>query len=129
MVGGSLRDVQALAGHASLSATSRCIEINSEAQQKIVDILYRGDGVMMGQKIAEPLKGKVKPAKHHRQAATPMIDKIIGRCKANIRAIDLLDEDQKEYLRTNAKAFLAARMKKMKMRQHLRVGEKKIISE
>jgi hypothetical protein len=84
---------------------------------------------MTGQKIAESLKGKVRSAKHQGQAATPILDKIIGRCKADIRAIELLDEDQKEYLRRNAKAFLAARMKKMKMRQHLRVGEKKIISE
>jgi hypothetical protein len=45
-----------------------------------------------------------------------MIDKIIGRCKADRRAIEMLDEDQKEYLRRNAKAFLAARMKKMKRR-------------
>jgi hypothetical protein len=41
-----------------------------------------------------------------------MIDKIIGRCKADRRAIEMLDEDQKEYLRRNAKEFLAARMKK-----------------
>jgi hypothetical protein len=65
---------------------------------------------MTGQKIA------VKPAKQQGQAAAPMIDKIIGRCKADIRAIDMLEEDQKEYLRRNAKAFLAARMKKMKRR-------------
>jgi hypothetical protein len=84
---------------------------------------------MTGQKIAEPLKGKATPAKHQGHAATPMIDKIIGRCKADIRAIELLDEDQKEYFRRNAKAFLAARMKKLTKRQNIRVGEKKIISE
>jgi len=75
---------------------------------------------MTGQIIAEPLKEgnakleKIKPAKRQGQAATPMIDKIIGRCKADRRAIEMLDEDQKEYLRRNAKAFLAARMKKKK---------------
>jgi integrase/recombinase XerD len=37
LVGGSLRDVQALAGHASLTTTSRYIEADSEAQQKLVD--------------------------------------------------------------------------------------------
>ena len=73
---------------------------------------------MTGQKIVERLKeenttlGKVQTAKYKGQAATPMIDKIIGRCKADRRAIEMLDEDQKEYLRRNAKAFLAARMKK-----------------
>ena len=77
---------------------------------------------MTGQKIAELSKednaelGKIKPAKSQGQAATPMIDKIIGRCKADRRAIEMLDEDQKEYLRRNAKAFLAARMKKKNRR-------------
>ena len=77
---------------------------------------------MTGHKIAELSKednaelGKIKPAKSQGQAATPMIDKIIGRCKADRRAIEMLDEDQKEYLRRNAKAFLAARMKKKNRR-------------
>jgi len=77
---------------------------------------------MTGQKIAELSKednaelGKIKLAKSQGQAATPMIDKIIGRCKADRRAIEMLDEDQKEYLRRNAKAFLAARMKKKNRR-------------
>ena len=39
LVGGSLRDVQALAGHASLSTTSRYIETDNEAQQKLVNIV------------------------------------------------------------------------------------------
>lgn len=39
MVGGSLRDVQALAGHSSLSTTQRYIEINSEAKRKIVELV------------------------------------------------------------------------------------------
>jgi hypothetical protein len=34
-----LRDVQALAGHASLSTTSRYIETDSEAQAKLVNIV------------------------------------------------------------------------------------------
>jgi hypothetical protein len=73
---------------------------------------------MMRQKIANPLKKenaaseKLKAAGGH--AAIAMIDKIMRKCEANIRAIELLDEDQKDYLRDNAKAFLAARMKKIK---------------
>ena len=39
LVGGSLRDVQALAGHASLATTSRYIAIDAEAQQKLVNII------------------------------------------------------------------------------------------
>jgi integrase/recombinase XerD len=39
LVGGSLRDVQALAGHASLATTSRYIATDAEAQQKLVDIV------------------------------------------------------------------------------------------
>ena len=69
---------------------------------------------MTRQKIAEPLKKENAELGHQGQAATPMIDKIIGRCKADIKAIEMLDEDQKEYLRRNAKTFLAARIKKMK---------------
>jgi integrase/recombinase XerD len=38
-VGGSLRDVQALAGHASLAVTQRYIDGDSEARRKIVDLL------------------------------------------------------------------------------------------
>ena len=61
-------------------------------------------------------KTVIKPAKQQDRAAASMIDKIIGRCKADRRAIEMLDDDQKEYLRRNAKAFLAERMKKMKRR-------------
>jgi integrase/recombinase XerD len=39
LVGGSLRDVQALAGHASLATTSRYIATDVEAQRKLVDII------------------------------------------------------------------------------------------
>ena len=39
LVGGSLRDVQALAGHASLTTTSRYIATDAEAQWKLVNII------------------------------------------------------------------------------------------
>lgn len=39
MVGGSLRDVQALAGHSALSTTQRYIEINEQAKRKIVELI------------------------------------------------------------------------------------------
>ncbi len=39
MVGGSLRDVQALAGHSNLSTTQRYIEANAEAQRRIVEMV------------------------------------------------------------------------------------------
>jgi len=39
LVGGSLRDVQALAGHASLATTSRYIATDAEAQRKLVKII------------------------------------------------------------------------------------------
>jgi len=38
-VGGSLRDIQALAGHASLSTTARYIEADHEAQRKVVALI------------------------------------------------------------------------------------------
>ena len=38
-VGGSLRDVQALAGHTSLNTTQRYIDMDAEAQRKIVDLV------------------------------------------------------------------------------------------
>jgi integrase len=38
-VGGSLRDVQALAGHSSLAVTQRYIDGDNDAQRKIVDLL------------------------------------------------------------------------------------------
>jgi integrase len=38
-VGGSLRDVQALAGHSSLTTTQRYIEVNAEAKRKVVEAL------------------------------------------------------------------------------------------
>ena len=39
LVGGSLRDVQALAGHASLTTTSRYIETDAEAQSRLVEMV------------------------------------------------------------------------------------------
>jgi site-specific recombinase XerD len=38
-VGGSLRDIQQLAGHSSLGTTQRYIEGNSEAKQKLVNLI------------------------------------------------------------------------------------------
>lgn len=38
-VGGSLRDVQLLAGHASLQTTQRYIEGDSEAKRKLVGLI------------------------------------------------------------------------------------------
>ncbi len=38
-VGGSLRDIQALAGHASLGTTARYIEADDEAQRKVVALI------------------------------------------------------------------------------------------
>lgn len=39
LVGGSLRDVQLLAGHQSLQTTQRYIDCNTEAQSKIIHVL------------------------------------------------------------------------------------------
>jgi integrase len=38
-VGGSLRDIQALAGHSSMQATQRYIDENIEAKRKVIDLL------------------------------------------------------------------------------------------
>ncbi len=37
-VGGSLRDVQALAGHSSLNTTQRYIDVNPEAKRRVVEL-------------------------------------------------------------------------------------------
>jgi integrase/recombinase XerD len=37
-VGGSLRDVQALAGHSSLNTTQRYIEVNLDAKRRVVEV-------------------------------------------------------------------------------------------
>ena len=39
LVGGSIRDIQMMAGHASLQTTQRYIESDSESQRKVVDLL------------------------------------------------------------------------------------------
>ena len=38
-VGGSLRDVQALAGHSSLTTTQRYIDVNAEAKHRVVEVV------------------------------------------------------------------------------------------
>ena len=58
--------------------------------------------------------GKARVSNRKLRSAMPMINKIIGRCKADRIAIEALDKDQQEYLRRNAKTFLAARMKRSK---------------
>ena len=40
LVGGSLRDVQMMAGHANLQTTMRYIESDSAAQRKIMNLIY-----------------------------------------------------------------------------------------
>jgi integrase/recombinase XerD len=37
--GGSLRDVQALAGHANLQTTQRYIDVDAECQRKVVEMI------------------------------------------------------------------------------------------
>jgi DNA-directed RNA polymerase alpha subunit len=77
---------------------------------------------MTGQKITDSLKKenaaleKVKAATGH--ASIPMIDKIIRKSKSDIKAIESLGEDQQEYLKRNAKEYLAARKKKKVKRLH-----------
>lgn len=39
-VGGSLRDVQLMAGHTTLTTTQRYIEAHADAQKKVVDLLF-----------------------------------------------------------------------------------------
>ena len=39
-VGGSLRDLQLMAGHKSLSTTQRYIDYDTEAQKKLIELLY-----------------------------------------------------------------------------------------
>jgi hypothetical protein len=75
---------------------------------------------MMAQRIADLPKvesaelGKITSGKHKHHATISMFGKIMRKCEADIKAIDLLEEDQKEYLSRNANAILAARMKKNK---------------
>jgi hypothetical protein len=47
-----------------------------------------------------------------------VMDKIIRKFKSDIKAMELLGEDQQEYMKRNAKEFLAARKKtKVKSRR------------
>ena len=39
LVGGSLRDVQSLAGHSNLQTTQRYIEADTDCQRKLVDLV------------------------------------------------------------------------------------------
>ena len=57
--GGSLRDVQLLAGHASITTTQRYIDGDSEAQRKLVAAAVRGQD--MGARTTVPHR-PVKPA-------------------------------------------------------------------
>jgi len=38
-VGGSLRDVQLLAGHSALGTTQRYIEVSEEAKRRVVEMI------------------------------------------------------------------------------------------
>ena len=38
-VGGSMRDVQSLAGHSNLQTTQRYIEVDTQSQRKVIDII------------------------------------------------------------------------------------------
>ena len=39
LVGGTLRDVQSLAGHSNLQTTQRYIEVDTDCQRKLVDLV------------------------------------------------------------------------------------------
>jgi integrase/recombinase XerD len=39
VVGGTLRDVQSLAGHSNLQTTQRYIEVDTDCQRKLVDLV------------------------------------------------------------------------------------------
>jgi site-specific recombinase XerD len=38
-VGGSMRDVQSLAGHSNLQTTQRYIEVDTQSQPKVIDLI------------------------------------------------------------------------------------------
>jgi hypothetical protein len=50
---------------------------------------------MRRQKISAPLKENDALFEYESQTAMPMIDKILARCEADRKAIDVLDKDQK----------------------------------
>ena len=63
---------------------------------------------MIGQKITEHWNEGAKfskPEKYQGRAAKRKIGKIIRRCKADIKAIERLDDEQKEYLEKMRKHF------------------------
>jgi len=39
MVGGTLRDVQSLAGHSNLQTTQRYIEVDTDCQRKLMNLI------------------------------------------------------------------------------------------
>ena len=39
LVGGSLRDIQMMVGHSSLQTTQRYIEVDSQSQRKVIDLI------------------------------------------------------------------------------------------
>lgn len=51
--GGSIKDIQAMVGHAYLSSTQRYIEQDSNAQRKLVDLVYQGIQQALARMIAE----------------------------------------------------------------------------
>jgi hypothetical protein len=65
---------------------------------------------MMGQTITEHLNAgtelsKVEPEKYQSRTAARKIRKIIRKCKAETKAINRLDDEQKEFLERLRKHF------------------------
>jgi len=77
---------------------------------------------MMVHKIADSAKKEKSTLEKVRavrdRASISMIDKIMRKSKSDIKAMELLGEDQQDYLKGNARAFLAARMKTKVKRSH-----------
>ncbi len=65
---------------------------------------------MMGQLISDHLNEgaeltKTEPEKYQGRAGARKIRRIIRRCKSDIKAIERLDDEQKEYLKKMRKDF------------------------